>query len=68
MKTKQSEIDNDFFDEQTIMNFLGYKNINVMRVIRSRTEEGKHPPVKRIGKSMKYPKKLFYEWLDNQIK
>lgn len=66
MRTDREDIGSEFYDEEFVRIFLGYKTIKVLRVIRGRSEKGAHPPARFVGYSWKYPKKSFASWVKKQ--
>lgn len=58
--TSPEELSKDYFTEEEIAAFMGYKSIQSFRVAVS---EGKsHPPFKKIGRLKRFPKKEFKAW------
>lgn len=51
----------DFFREEEVCEILGVKKITMQR--RRCVGQG-HPPFRKLGATVLYPKKEFWEWLD----
>ena len=61
-----SNIADEFYTEEFVREFFNYKNIATLRQIQNIRPPGAHPPCLRVGSSVKYPKKLFHQWVSDQ--
>ena len=59
-------IADSFYDEEYVCAFFRY-SLDSLRSVRSRSVPGvDHPVSARFGKSVKYPKALFDEWVNDR--
>jgi hypothetical protein len=56
----------EFYDEEFVMNFFNQTSIATLRSMRARAKPGDHPPTQKFGIKVRYPKKLFHDWVANQ--
>jgi hypothetical protein len=64
MTTYQTtDILKDYYSEEEVCIFLGLNK----RSLQTKRSMGKnHPPFRKFGKTIRYPKKEFHRWSDSQ--
>lgn len=58
------DIDSMYYTEEYVQKFFRCSTLAALRVRRSRDKN--HPPFRKFGRLVKYPKKEFHAWVSAQ--